>query len=198
MVQDGPAAAGSTAAVGSEGGESCLICGQDLEQPNNDRAPLLAGARGWDLKKLSCGHRYHRACVVALYNYGIKAPCPRCYVPPADQADQQFDAAIRCRVRAHMAMEEQSNADLHTEADRLLRGALKGHGGPVWRGLVAGIAGLGRIRADPSYGPPERTASLGDLMHAMAWNPMDLLGRRVVVRPLDETVPPPRLDVVRS
>ncbi len=80
----------------------------------------------------------------------------------------------------------------------LLRGALKGHGGPVWRGLVAGIAGLGRIRADPSYGPPERTASLGDLMHAMAWNPMDLLGRRVVVRPLDETVPPPRLDVVRS
>lgn len=80
----------------------------------------------------------------------------------------------------------------------LLRGAMKGHGGPVWRGLMAGMAGIGHIRADKAYGPPQRTVSLGTLMAAMAWNPLDLLGRRVVVTPLDEPPVPAGLDVVRS
>lgn len=80
----------------------------------------------------------------------------------------------------------------------LLRGATKGHAGPVWRGLMAGLAGLGRIRADHSFGPPSRTASLGELMRVMAWNPMNLLGQRIVVRPEVPTAAPDMLDPARS
>ena len=75
---------------------------------------------------------------------------------------------------------------------------MKGHGGPVWRGLLAGMAGIGAIRADNTYGPPKRTVTLGTLIRAMAWNPMDLFGRRVVVRALDATGTPTTLDAVRS
>jgi N-acetylglucosaminyl-diphospho-decaprenol L-rhamnosyltransferase len=80
----------------------------------------------------------------------------------------------------------------------LLRGAAKGHADPVWRGLMAGLAGIGRIRADKTYGPPVRTVSLLDLMRTMVWNPIDLLARRVVVKPLDLSEQPAMLDVVRS
>ncbi|MEQ8300744.1 MAG: glycosyltransferase family 2 protein [Hyphomonas sp.] len=80
----------------------------------------------------------------------------------------------------------------------LLRSATKGHARPVWRGLMAGLAGIGRIRANRAYGPPVRTISLADLMRIMAWNPMELLGRHVVVKPLDESEAPAMLEVVRS
>ena len=81
----------------------------------------------------------------------------------------------------------------------LLRGAMKGHAAPVWRGLMAGIAGIHRIRSDRTYGPPARKIPLGKLVHAMAWNPVNLLCRRVVVTPVEKSSPPPaKLDAVRS
>ncbi|MEZ5997572.1 MAG: glycosyltransferase family 2 protein [Hyphomonas sp.] len=80
----------------------------------------------------------------------------------------------------------------------LLRGAIRGHAGPVWRGLIAGLAGIGQIRADRTYGPPARSIPLGDLVHAMAWNPVDLLGRHVVIAPLEQPAPAATLDAVRS
>lgn len=71
----------------------------------------------------------------------------------------------------------------------LLRGLATGRAGPTFRGLKAGIAGLGAIRRDRTYGPPERTASLCDLMCAMAWNPKRMLDRRPVIRPLKGQTP---------
>lgn len=66
----------------------------------------------------------------------------------------------------------------------LLRGFMTGRAGPTWRGIVAGLAGLGGLRKDRRFGPPVRRVSLGELVYAMAWNPKRLLDRRPVIRPL--------------
>ena len=66
----------------------------------------------------------------------------------------------------------------------LLRGLATGRAGPTWRGIKAGLAGLGTLRNDRRFGPPRRTVSLRDLAYAMAWNPKRLLDRKPVIRPL--------------
>tara|TARA_R110000868_G_scaffold125913_5_gene332280 strand:+ start:1171 stop:2214 length:1044 start_codon:yes stop_codon:yes gene_type:complete len=75
-----------------------------------------------------------------------------------------------------------------------LRGFATGRAGPTWRGIVAGLAGLGGLKKDRRFGPPRRSVSLGDLAYAMAWNPKRLLDRRPVIRPLR----PPRVPVAPS
>ncbi|WP_340693182.1 glycosyltransferase family 2 protein [Hyphomonas sp.] len=75
-----------------------------------------------------------------------------------------------------------------------LRGFATGRAGPTWRGIVAGVAGLGSLKSDRRFGPPKRSVSLGDLAYAMAWNPKRLLDRRPVIRPLR----PPRAPVALS
>ena len=123
---------GVTGAI-SEEQSTCLICGQDLEGLDDYDAPLVGGARGWDLQTLPCQHTYHRACVVSLSNKGQKTPCHRCYIPPADSADRLYDAAVRARVRAQMAIDgsgvlfQASNKsdDLHEKAEQMVREALR-------------------------------------------------------------------------
>tara|TARA_R110000765_G_scaffold420136_3_gene524880 strand:+ start:4679 stop:5719 length:1041 start_codon:yes stop_codon:yes gene_type:complete len=66
----------------------------------------------------------------------------------------------------------------------LLRGLATGRAGPTWRGIKAGLAGLGALKKDRRFGPPKRSVSIGDLAYAMAWNPKRLLDRRPVIRPL--------------
>ncbi|HBH44641.1 MAG TPA: glycosyltransferase family 2 protein [Hyphomonas atlantica] len=80
----------------------------------------------------------------------------------------------------------------------LMRGTMKGRAGPVWRGLVAGVAGIARIRADRTFGPPRRVVPLVSLMRAMAWDPRALLGRHTVVTPLKNVEAVAQLDAVRS
>ena len=80
----------------------------------------------------------------------------------------------------------------------LLRGAMKGHASPVWHGIVAGLAGLGEIRADRTFGPPIRNVPLAELMAVMVWNPLQLLRRRVAVIPLESEDLTFVLDAVES
>jgi GT2 family glycosyltransferase len=68
----------------------------------------------------------------------------------------------------------------------LLRGFATGRAGPTWRGIQAGLAGLGTLKKDKRFGPPKRVASLGKIASAMAWNPKRLLDRRPVIRPLEK------------
>lgn len=67
----------------------------------------------------------------------------------------------------------------------LLRGFATGRAGPTWRGIKAGLAGLGTLKKDKRFGPPKRVASLGTIAAVMAWNPKRLLDRRPVIRPLE-------------
>jgi tetratricopeptide (TPR) repeat protein len=55
----------------------------------------------------------------------MEVACPLCSVEPEDCVDAQYDAAVRMRVRAHMAIDEETRKGLHVNADTMLRGALK-------------------------------------------------------------------------
>lgn len=64
----------------------------------------------------------------------------------------------------------------------LLRGAMTGRGGAMWRGVRAGLKGLPEMRAARLSAPPRRN-SLWRIARAMAWNPFRMSQRRVHVRP---------------
>jgi N-acetylglucosaminyl-diphospho-decaprenol L-rhamnosyltransferase len=61
---------------------------------------------------------------------------------------------------------------------------LKGRGFAAWRGIGAGVRGLGPIWRTRRTVQRTRTASAGDIAAALAWNPFVFIGRRPVVRPL--------------
>lgn len=73
----------------------------------------------------------------------------------------------------------------------LLAGALAataalatGRGLAAWRGLGAGLAGLGPIWASRAAVQHARKASTWDIARALAWNPLTFIGRRPVIRAL--------------
>ena len=66
----------------------------------------------------------------------------------------------------------------------LLRGLMTSRYGDAMKGLLEALRGLGPVWQDRRTVQALRTASLADLARAMAWNPLRMLGRRIVVAPL--------------
>ncbi|MBC7768858.1 MAG: glycosyltransferase family 2 protein [Phycisphaerales bacterium] len=62
--------------------------------------------------------------------------------------------------------------------------ALRGRGFHAWRGMMAGFAGLGPIRASRRDVQRARIARTDEIARALAWSPEILLSRRPVIRPL--------------
>lgn len=60
---------------------------------------------------------------------------------------------------------------------------LTGRGVAAWRGIIAGLAGLGPIWRSRLNVQRARNASTGDIARALAWDPTALLSRRPVIRP---------------
>jgi N-acetylglucosaminyl-diphospho-decaprenol L-rhamnosyltransferase len=63
--------------------------------------------------------------------------------------------------------------------------AMKGHAAPVWRGLAAGMRGLGPVLARRRTIQRGRTAATSDIAAALTWSPFKLLRRDHDVRPFD-------------
>jgi N-acetylglucosaminyl-diphospho-decaprenol L-rhamnosyltransferase len=66
----------------------------------------------------------------------------------------------------------------------LLRGTMTGRFGPAMAGLAEALRGLRPVLAERRKLQAGRTASLGQLARAMAWNPARMLGRGIVVKDL--------------
>ncbi|MEO0712533.1 MAG: glycosyltransferase family 2 protein [Pseudomonadota bacterium] len=66
----------------------------------------------------------------------------------------------------------------------LLRGLMTGRARDTWRGMIAGVQGLGDILRPSPWSPPSRRVSLIDLSRAMAWNPLRITSRKPHVRPI--------------
>jgi len=66
----------------------------------------------------------------------------------------------------------------------LIRGLRTGRFKDAVKGLMEAVRGLGPVWEDRRTTQALRTASLSDLVTAMAWNPMRMLGRGIVVEPL--------------
>ena len=64
------------------------------------------------------------------------------------------------------------------------RHAMRGEFGPPWRGLMAGMSGLNVALAGRREAQTGRTIGSWGIAKAMTWDPLDLLLRRVVIRPL--------------
>ena len=71
----------------------------------------------------------------------------------------------------------------------LLRGLSTGRFNDAMKGLVDAVRGLGPVLEDRRTVQTLRTASLPDIARAMAWNPTRMLGRRIVVEPIELTAP---------
>jgi N-acetylglucosaminyl-diphospho-decaprenol L-rhamnosyltransferase len=69
----------------------------------------------------------------------------------------------------------------------LLRGLSTGRFSDAMKGLVDAVRGLGPVLEDRRTVQTLRTASLPDIARAMAWNPMRMLGRGIVVEPIELT-----------
>lgn len=68
----------------------------------------------------------------------------------------------------------------------LARGTMTGRLGPALAGLGDAFRGMGPIWTARRHVQAARTAPLGALLGAMAWNPAAMLGRKCVVRPIDQ------------
>lgn len=66
----------------------------------------------------------------------------------------------------------------------LLRGLRTGRFSDAMKGLGDAVRGLGPVLEDRRTAQALRTASLADIARAMAWNPMRMLGRGIVVTEL--------------
>jgi N-acetylglucosaminyl-diphospho-decaprenol L-rhamnosyltransferase len=73
-----------------------------------------------------------------------------------------------------------------TTAVLFARHATKGELATPWRGLMAGIRGIGVALEARREAQPTRTVSTWKIARAMTWNPLDLFLRRAVITP-----PPP-------
>jgi hypothetical protein len=62
----------------------------------------------------------------------------------------------------------------------------QGRGLSSWKGLLAGLRGLGPIWRSRRILQKARTASTMEIARALAWRPHVLIGRRAVIRPLSE------------
>lgn len=80
---------------------------------------------------------------------------------------------------------------LATTVALFARHAVAGEFASPWRGLMAGLRGLPlawRMRRETQA---LRRRGSGAILQAMTWNPLDLLFRRVVLKPYRPTPPPP-------
>ena len=66
----------------------------------------------------------------------------------------------------------------------LVRGAMKGRGGPTWSGLKAGILGIGPVWQDRKAVQKRRTVSSRTILKAMSWNWSLVRHRKADVRPV--------------
>jgi hypothetical protein len=75
---------------------------------------------------------------------------------------------------------------LHMAATALLfaRHASRGEFRTPWRGLMAGVRGLSVALAARREAQARRKVGSWAIAKAMTWNPLDLLHRRVVIRPI--------------
>jgi N-acetylglucosaminyl-diphospho-decaprenol L-rhamnosyltransferase len=78
---------------------------------------------------------------------------------------------------------------LHLAATAVLfaRHATRGELAAPWRGFKAAVAGLGGVWAARREAQARRKASSWAIARAMTWNPLDLLLRRVVLKPAGST-----------
>ena len=60
-------------------GEECVICLEDLDDPQFGPAQTL-----------DCTHRFHKACVEELRNRGVQQACPMCRAKLPDSAEKMF------------------------------------------------------------------------------------------------------------
>ena len=67
--------------------------------------------------------------------------------------------------------------------------AIRGEFASPWRGLMAGLQGLGGAWAARREAQAGRTASSWEIARAMTWSPLDLLFRRVFIQPWRPTPP---------
>jgi len=70
------------------------------------------------------------------------------------------------------------------------RHATRGELGPPMRGLLAGLKRLDIALEARREAQAARTATSADIARAMSWSPLDLLFRRVVIKPLSGPTPP--------
>ena len=71
----------------------------------------------------------------------------------------------------------------------LLRSAFTKRFGSTWRGLWAGIKGLGPVLSDRRRVQKNRQASVADIAKTMCWNPQTLRQRKAHIRPLKKDRP---------
>ena len=64
-----------------------------------------------------------------------------------------------------------------------IRHVMRGEADAPWRGLKAGLQGLGPVWKLRRQAGRARGVSSWTLARAMTWNPLDLIGRRVVIKP---------------
>lgn len=67
---------------------------------------------------------------------------------------------------------------------------LSGRGFTLWRGMAAAFANLRPILQTRRTLQAQRRASVGDIARMLAWNPLRLLDRRAVIRPITPASPP--------
>lgn len=72
----------------------------------------------------------------------------------------------------------------------LIRGLMTGKFGPAMSGLIRAVAGLRPVWKDRRNLQRRRRVRSGDLIRAMVWNPLRMLGRQTAVRPLAKAGPP--------
>lgn len=70
----------------------------------------------------------------------------------------------------------------------LMWGTLRGHGGPVFRGILAGLAGLQRVTALRRDIQGQRIVPIRDIVKQLCWSPFKVLRRDPCLRPIPEAV----------
>ena len=78
---------------------------------------------------------------------------------------------------------------LVTTAALFARHATRGEFAAPWRGFKAGVAGLRIALAARKEAQAQRKVGSLAIARAMTWNPLDLLHRRVVIKPPSQTTP---------
>ena len=68
----------------------------------------------------------------------------------------------------------------------LLQSSLHGAGGAYWRGLLAGIKGLGQSFRMRNEIQKQRSASILNILKAMSFSPIDLLLRKSILREIEK------------
>ncbi|MEM6627093.1 MAG: glycosyltransferase family 2 protein [Pseudomonadota bacterium] len=67
----------------------------------------------------------------------------------------------------------------------LVRGLMTGRAPETWRGMKAGVAGVGAIRSPSKWSPKRGRVRTGEIASAMSWNILRMGRRYPDVRPLD-------------